>query len=82
MTLPDGKTRLPFSDLEALLARIFQRHGTSGEVAAVLATNCASAQRDGADSHGIFRIPAYLSTLASGWVDGRAIPRVEEVAPG
>jgi len=82
MSTPAGKTLLPFSELEALLARIFVRHGTSDKVAKVLATNCASAQRDGSDSHGIFRIPGYLSTLASGWVDGKAIPQVEDVAPG
>jgi delta1-piperideine-2-carboxylate reductase len=40
-------------------------------VAAVLAHNCASAQRDGAHSHGVFRMPGYVSTLASGWVDGQ-----------
>ncbi|MDD2874613.1 MAG: Ldh family oxidoreductase, partial [Azoarcus sp.] len=71
MNTPAAKTLLPFSELEALLARIFVRHGTSDAVAKVLATNCASAQRDGSDSHGIFRIPGYLSTLASGWVDGK-----------
>ena len=73
---------VPFDDLRGTLARIFERHGTSAEVAAVLAHNCASAERDGAHSHGVFRIPGYLSTLASGWVDGRAVPRVEDVAPG
>ncbi len=82
MSTPTGKTLLPFSELEALLARIFIRHGTSDDVAKVLAANCASAQRDGSDSHGVFRIPGYLSTLASGWVDGKAVPRVEDVAPG
>ena len=73
---------IPFDDLVSLLATVFQRHGTSETVAAVLAHNCASAQRDGSDSHGVFRIPGYLSTLASGWVDGRAEPRVEDCAPG
>ncbi|PLX75739.1 MAG: lactate dehydrogenase [Azoarcus sp.] len=82
MSTSTGKTLLPFSELEALLARIFVRHGTSDDVAKVLAANCASAQRDGSDSHGVFRIRGYLSTLASGWVDGKVVPRVEDVAPG
>ncbi|PWB33965.1 lactate dehydrogenase [Pseudomonas sp. SDI] len=73
---------LAFADLEALLQRIFQRHGTSAAVARTLAYNCASAQRDGAHSHGVFRMPAYVSTLNSGWVDGRAVPQVEDVASG
>ncbi|TCS36498.1 delta1-piperideine-2-carboxylate reductase [Paucimonas lemoignei] len=76
------QTRILFTDLSALLARIFERHGTSKEVAAILADNCASAQRDGSDSHGIFRIPGYVSTLASGWVDGKAVPEVTDAAPG
>ncbi|AZC24197.1 Ldh family oxidoreductase [Pseudomonas sessilinigenes] len=68
--------------LTHLLQRIFLRHGTSAEVARVLADNCARAQRDGSHSHGVFRIPGYLSSLASGWVDGQAVPQVEDVAPG
>lgn len=77
-----GHSRIAFEELRDLLARIFERHGTSGHVAAVLAHNVAEAQRDGADSHGTFRMPGYVSTLASGWVDGRAVPVVEDVAPG
>ena len=30
----------------------------------------------------MFRIPGYLSSLASGWVNGQAVPQVENVAPG
>ena len=71
-----------FSQLVALLHAIFVRNGTSPEVAAILAHNCASAERDGAHSHGIFRIPGYLSTLASGWVNGNAVPVVTDVASG
>ncbi|WP_460418978.1 Ldh family oxidoreductase [Pseudomonas sp. microsymbiont 2] len=73
--------RVPFAELRGLLQSIFERHGCSTAVAAVLAHNCASAQRDGAHSHGVFRIPGYVSTLASGWVDGRAVPQVTDLAP-
>jgi delta1-piperideine-2-carboxylate reductase len=76
------RSTLSFSELSELLRRIFERHGASPEVAAILADNCASAQRDGAHSHGVFRIPGYVSTLQSGWVDGKAVPRVEDEAPG
>lgn len=75
------KVQLSFIELRDLLARIFERHGTSPRVAAILADNCASAQRDGSDSHGVFRIPGYLSSLASGWVNGQAEPAVEDVGP-
>lgn len=74
--------RMPFARLQALLQGIFQRHGCAEGVAAVLAHNCASAQRDGAHSHGVFRMPGYVTTLASGWVDGKAQPQVTDVASG
>ena len=66
--------------LVQLLETIFQRHGCRAEVARCLAENCAGAERDGAHSHGVFRIPGYVSTLASGWVDGQAVPVEEDVA--
>lgn len=75
------KVQVSFNELRDLLARIFERHGTSPRVAAILADNCASAQRDGSDSHGVFRIPGYLSSLGSGWVNGQAEPRVEDLGP-
>ncbi|CAI2796931.1 MULTISPECIES: Ldh family oxidoreductase [Pseudomonas] len=75
-------TRLSSAQLTQLLRRIFIRHGTSETVAQVLAENCANAERDGAHSHGVFRIPGYVSTLDSGWVNGKAVPIVEDVASG
>ena len=74
-------TRMPLEELQTLLTRIFTRHGTSDKVAEILARNVAEAQRDAADSHGIFRMPGYVSTLKSGWVDGHAVPVVSDVAP-
>ncbi len=75
------QSTMRFDELCDLLAAIFARHGTSPEVAAILARNCASAERDGAESHGVFRMPGYVSTLRSGWVDGRAIPIVDDAGP-
>lgn len=71
-------TYMDFDALVALLARIFIANGTSAQVADVLARNCAGAERDGAMSHGLFRMPGYFATLRSGWVDGRAAPVVED----
>lgn len=72
-------TRIDFDALVALLHRIFVAHGASAAVAEILARNCAGAERDGAASHGLFRIDGYVSTLRSGWVDPRALPVVEDV---
>jgi delta1-piperideine-2-carboxylate reductase len=75
--------RPTYEALAARLAPILARHGCAPEVARLLAENCAAAERDGAHSHGLFRMPGYLATLkAGGWVDGHAVPRLEDVAPG
>lgn len=74
--------RIGFGELVALIARAFERYGCTAEVARVIAHNMVTAEQDGAKSHGVFRIPAYLASLDAGWVDGRAEPVVEDVAPG
>jgi delta1-piperideine-2-carboxylate reductase len=68
-------------ELADLLTRIFERHGVSETSAAILGQNCAGCERDGSISHGVFRIAGYCSSLNSGWVNGRAVPVVEDVAP-
>ncbi len=75
-------TRISYDELEALLRDIFLRHACSDHVAQLLASNMAGAERDGAHSHGVFRIKGNLGSLDSGWLDGRAVPVLEDVAPG
>lgn len=74
-------TRISYDDLVALLEAIFRRHACSDHVARLLAENMAGAERDGAHSHGVFRIKGNLGSLDSGWVDGKAVPVLEDVAP-
>jgi delta1-piperideine-2-carboxylate reductase len=74
--------RIPHTELIRLLKAIFLRHNCSDNVATLLAENMAGAERDGAHSHGIFRIKGNLGSLDSGWVDGKAVPALEDVAPG
>lgn len=74
--------RIRYDELVAVLATIFRRHGCADHVAQLLADNMASAERDGAKSHGIFRMPGNLGSLDSGWVDGKAEFVIEDVAPG
>jgi delta1-piperideine-2-carboxylate reductase len=73
--------RVTFDELTALLARIFERNKVRPETAHILAENCALCERDGSTSHGIFRMKGYLGSLNSGWVDGMAVPTVEDAAP-
>lgn len=70
-----------YDDLVGQLEGIFESNGCSRQVSALLARNCAAAERDGALSHGLFRLAGYVSTLRNGWVDGKAVPSVERSAP-
>lgn len=82
MFITDGAVEnIGYDGLLKKLRSVFMRHGVSESNAAILAENCAMCERDGSHSHGIFRIPGYLATLKSGWVDGNAVPLVEDSGP-
>src|SRR6478736_4453294 len=69
-------------ELTELVTRVLLRHGVSAENTGPVAETVVAAERDGAASHGLLRLPGYVSTLKSGWVDGRAVPVVADAAPG
>src|ERR1700738_1516465 len=69
-------------ELTSLVVRVFRRHGVSAENAGPVAETVVAAERDGAASHGLLRLPGYVSTLKSGWVDGGTVPVVIDAAPG
>jgi delta1-piperideine-2-carboxylate reductase len=73
--------RLDAAALHDLVARILAGAGMSAENAAIVAGVVVAAERDGTVSHGLFRMPGYLATLRSGWVDGHAVPTVIQAAP-
>ena len=77
-----GTLRIATEALEALLNRIFLHAGASGVVAEILAANCSACERDGAGSHGVFRMPGYVDSIRSGWVDATAQPRIEHESEG
>jgi delta1-piperideine-2-carboxylate reductase len=73
--------RLTPDELVQLVSAIFVTNGMSPSNAAAVAKVVMEAERDGSFSHGLFRIPAYVTTLQSGNVDGAAIPIVIDAAP-
>jgi delta1-piperideine-2-carboxylate reductase len=73
---------ISIGELTDLVVRVFLRHGVMRENAGPVAETVVAAERDGAASHGLLRLPGYVSTLKSGWVDGRAVPVVIDAAPG
>jgi delta1-piperideine-2-carboxylate reductase len=65
-----------------LVTRVLLRHGVSPSNAAPVAETIVAAERDGSASHGLLRLPGYVATLNSGWVDGCGVPIVTDAAPG
>jgi delta1-piperideine-2-carboxylate reductase len=80
-TIPPLPVR-PEAEVTALIRGILLSHGCSPEVARIMAANCVRAEQDGSTSHGVFRVADYVSTLRSGWADGKAEPLIEDGVPG
>lgn len=80
MTAASTET-ISFDELVDLLTATLMSAGASERVARVIATNCASCERDGALSHGVFRIPGYLKSLRTGWASQDGDPIITRVGP-
>lgn len=74
-------SHLAFDALVARIRELLERAGAAPRVAEVLARNCAGCERDGALSHGVFRVGGYLASLEAGTADGAATPVTERVGP-
>ena len=57
-------------------------NGCDDDNARAAADRMVQAEADLCHSHGLFRLPWYCSALQSGRANGRARPRVEQLAPG
>jgi len=55
--------------------------GANQEHADAVADTVMRAERDGSHSHGLFRVPGYVSSLLSGKVNGNANPKIESRTP-
>jgi delta1-piperideine-2-carboxylate reductase len=56
-------------------------NGCDDETSSILADLIMKAERDGSLSHGLFRLPAYVSGLKSGKINGKARPEVKKISP-
>jgi delta1-piperideine-2-carboxylate reductase len=74
--------RLGLDEVRALASEVLLANGASPENAGAVAEVMTEAERDGCPSHGLFRLPGYVASLLSGRADGRAVPEVEDTAPG
>ncbi|GMG84103.1 bifunctional delta(1)-pyrroline-2-carboxylate/delta(1)-piperideine-2-car boxylate reductase [Paralimibaculum aggregatum] len=83
MTETAGETvRLSLDALRALAVQVLERHGCSAAMAGAVADNMTAAERDGAASHGVFRLKGHVDLLKGGVVNGRAEPVLSRPAPG
>ena len=74
--------RMTLAEAESLARRVLAAHGCDAQTAAAVAANMAGAERDGAKSHGLFRLPYHVRHLRAGTANGRARPVLHRDAPG
>jgi delta1-piperideine-2-carboxylate reductase len=72
---------LSVAAIHDLVTKVLLKNGCDDANAGAIADTVGSAERDGALSHGLFRVPGYVKSLRSGAVDGKARPTVERIAP-
>jgi len=72
---------LTLGEIFKLAKKILLANGCDEETANILADLIMKAERDGSLSHGLFRLPAYVSGLKSGKINGKARPDVNKISP-
>ena len=72
---------LSLTEVEELARRCLLANGCDRANADAVAATVTAAERDGAHSHGLFRMPGYIASLRSGKVNGRADPKAEVISP-
>lgn len=74
-------TELSLDEIHALAYDCLTINGADHENASALANTIMTAERDGSVSHGLFRLPAYVASLRSGKVNGKARPKATTATP-
>ena len=72
---------LSLDEIFALAKKTLLANGCDDETASILAELTMKAERDGSLSHGLFRLPAYVSGLKSGKINGKGKPEVKKISP-
>ena len=75
------EVQLSLEEVHVLATRALLACGVSAEQTRAIADNIQRAERDGAKSHGLFRIPFYVRTIEKGRVRVDAVPEVRDLAP-
>jgi len=72
---------LNLDEIHQLALNCLKQNGADALNAGALANTIMNAERDGSHSHGLFRLPAYVASLRSGKVNGKARPVVKALTP-
>jgi len=72
---------LELDQIATLTRDVLIANGADDANADAVAETVTRAERDGALSHGLFRVPGYVAALKSGKVDGTARPELEAKTP-
>jgi LDH2 family malate/lactate/ureidoglycolate dehydrogenase len=68
-------------DAQAFAEALLQANGVSETNATIIARGLVQADLRGVDSHGINRLPSYLSRVRNGVLDPRAEPTITQATP-
>jgi len=74
-------TSLSLDEIYNLAKKTLLFNGCDEENANILSDTIMRAERDGSLSHGLFRLPAYVASLKSKKVNGKARPELKNIAP-
>jgi delta1-piperideine-2-carboxylate reductase len=72
---------MSLAEIHAIACSVLGKAGCDLANAEAIAQTITSAERDGAHSHGLFRLPGYVAGLKSGKVNGNARPHHKAIAP-
>ena len=72
---------LSLEQIYDLAFKTLKANGCDDENAKILSTLILNAERDGSMSHGLFRLPAYVSGLKSGKINGKGKPEIKKISP-
>ena len=72
---------LSLDEIYNLSKKTLLANGCDEETANILADLITKAERDGSLSHGLFRLPSYVSGLKSGKINGKARPEIIKISP-
>jgi delta1-piperideine-2-carboxylate reductase len=72
---------MSLKEIGELATRVFSKYGCDEPNTRALVRTVVTAERDGSLSHGLFRVPGYVTSLKSGKVNGKANPNVSLKTP-